>query len=77
MDKDLIDAPALGTDFQDLFKNLDRQLPKMPPVPIVEPQYTGKYDKNFAITLGKQPPPQPTEKNDKPKAEKKDAGKKD
>ena len=31
----------------------------MPPLPKVEPEYTGKYDKNFAVTLGRQPPPEP------------------
>ena len=58
-------------------KNLERELPKMPPPPVVEPEYTGKFDKNFAVTIGKQPPPEPVEKVEKGKAEKKDGGKKD
>lgn len=34
-------------------------------------EYTGKYDKNFVVTIGQQPPPEPSDKDDKPKAEKK------
>lgn len=30
---------------------------KLPPLPVVEPEYVGKYDKNFAVTIGQQPPP--------------------
>jgi hypothetical protein len=67
MEKELNNAPSLAIDFPDLLKTLDRELPKMPPLPHVEPEYTGKYDKNFAITIGKQPPPEPVEKDDKPK----------
>jgi hypothetical protein len=59
MIKELDNAPSLGTDFQELMKTLDRELPKLPPIPVLEPEYTGKFDKNFAVTLGKQPPPEP------------------
>lgn len=37
MDTELINAASLGIDFQDLYKTLDRELPKLPPVPVVEP----------------------------------------
>jgi hypothetical protein len=77
MERELTNASSLGLDFPEMFKVLDRELPKMPALPVVEKEYIGKYDKNFAVTLGKQPPPEPIEKNDKPKAEKKDGGKKD
>ena len=60
-----------------MMKNLERELPKMPSPPVVEPEYTGKFDKNFAVTIGKQPPPELVEKVEKGKAEKKDGGKKD
>lgn len=59
MKKELIDAPPVDIDFREMFKVLDRELPKMPPMPVVEPEYTGKYDKNFATTIGMQPPPEP------------------
>lgn len=50
----------------------------MPPEPKAQPEYTGKFDKNFAVTIGQQPPPEPVQKNQKGgKAEKKDGGKKD
>ena len=57
MEKDIVNAPSLNIDFSDLFKMFERQLPKLPPAPVVQPEYTGKFDKNFAITLGQQPPP--------------------
>lgn len=63
MEKDLTNAPQLGLDFQEIMKVLDRELTKLPPVPKVEPEYTGKYDKNFVITIGQQPPPEPVEKD--------------
>lgn len=77
MEKEITNAPTLGLDFQESLRVLDRELTKLPPLPKVEPEYTGKYDKNFAITIGQQPPPQPAEKDEKPKVEKKDGGKKD
>lgn len=78
MEEEFGGSPDLGTDFQDMMKSLDKELPRMPPAPVVEPEYTVPFDKNFAVTLGKQPPPEPVEKNEKAKgAEKKDAGKKD
>lgn len=46
----------------------------MPPVPVVVPENPGPYKKGDAFTIGKQPPPQPKDKNKKePKVEKKSA----
>lgn len=60
MEKELTNAPQLGLDFPEILKVLDRELTKLPSPPKVEPEYTGKYDKNFVITIGQQPPPEPT-----------------
>lgn len=68
MEKELTNAPQIGLDFAEILKVLDRELTKLPPPPKVEPEYTGKYDKNFVITIGQQPPPEPTEKDEKAKA---------
>lgn len=35
MEKDLVNAQQLGLDFQEIFKTLDRELTKMPPMPKV------------------------------------------
>jgi len=52
-------------------KTLDRELPKIPPLPVVEPENSGPYNKAKAITIGQQPPPEPAEKQEKSKGEKK------
>ena len=59
MQKEINNAPHLDLDFSEMFKVLDRQLIRLPPPPKVEPEYVGKYDKNFAVTIGMQPPPEP------------------
>ena len=77
MDLEILNAHDLRIDFQDCFKNIDRELPKLPPLPKVAPEYLPPYKKEIAITIGVQPPPEPVEAGDKVKIEKKKDGKKD
>ena len=72
MDKEIMKADSLDLDFNEISKVLERELPRLPPLPVVEKEYEGKYDKKFAVTIGQQPPPEPEEKAEKGgKAEKK------
>lgn len=52
-----MNAADLNVDFGETIKNLDKQLPKLPPMPVVVPESPGPYDKANAITIGQQPPP--------------------
>jgi hypothetical protein len=45
MDLEILNAHDLGIDFQDCFKNIDRELPKLPPLPKVTPEYLPPYKK--------------------------------
>lgn len=78
---EIFNAPSLNIDFVETAKALDKQLPKLPPVPVVVPENPGPYKKADAITIGMQPPPQPVNKEGKGEKDSKKAssggGKKD
>ena len=47
----------MGLDFAEIMKTVDKEFPKLPPVPVVVPEDPPPYKKANAFTIGQQPPP--------------------
>lgn len=52
----------MGVDFGETVKNLEKELPKMPPLPVIAAECPPPYNKADALTIGQQPPPEPVDK---------------
>ena len=58
----MLNAADLGVDFGETVKNLDKELPKIPPLPVITAECPPPYNKADAFTIGQQPPPEPVDK---------------
>ena len=66
--------PDICLNYTEIVRTLDKELPKLPPVPVVVPEDPGTNQKANAFTIGQQPPPEPVDKDKGAKTEKKSGG---